>query len=118
MPQRPTRRLSQKASFPAPMAEMTPNPVMATRLLLAGMGGFLCLAGSALKGTVPLLGFEPLVNVRSAEAPVLAHFGGRDPAALGKVVEGRLGDLEVAVELLNGQDVGVHWRLPDSRDKK
>src|SRR3989338_549091 len=107
MPDRPALSESQNASFPAPMAEMTPRPVMATRLLVGGMDGRLSL--SALEWAVPLLGLEPLIDVAAAEAPVLAHLGCRDAAVLGQGVERRLGDLEVAVQLLNGQDFSLLW---------
>src|SRR3989338_1884233 len=109
IPQRPARSASQKASLPEPMAVMTPKPVIATRL---GAGiAVLLSAVSALQRPIPLLGLQPAVNVAAAEAPVLAHLGSRNPASLRQGIESGLGNLEVAVQLLNRQNVafqGLH----------
>src|SRR3989338_5202656 len=112
MPQRPARSASQKASLPEPMAVMTHKPVIATRL---GAGiAVLLSAVSALQRPVPLLGLQPAVNVAAAEPPVLAHLGSRNPAALRQGIQGGLVNLEVAVQLLNRQNIGIDlWhRLP------
>ena len=64
---------------------------------------------STLQRQVPLLRLEPFVNIAAAKAPVLAYLSGRDAAVLGQRIERRLGDLEVAVKLLNRQNVGFSW---------
>ena len=113
---------SQLSVSAAKMAVMTPNPVMATRLLV-GMSFFLLwVAVSPLDRAVPLLGLEPFIDIGPAEPPVLAHLGSRNPAALCQRVQGGLRDLEVAMQLLNGQNVafqGLHWATsPTSKGYK
>jgi len=64
-------------------------------------------AVSALKGAIPLLRLEPLIDIAPAKPPMLAYLGRWDTPVLRQGVEGRLGDLEVAVQLLNRQNVRV-----------
>ena len=60
-------------------------------------------------GPVPLLSLEPLIDLPSPEAPVLADLSGGNPPVLRQRVKGRFGDLEIALELVNREDIGLQW---------
>src|SRR3989338_7958286 len=119
MPHLPFLRASQKASLPEPMAVMTPSPVITT-LLLAAISVLSVLRSSLppLERAIPLLGLQPTVDFTAAKPPVLADLSRRNPPILGQGIERWLGDLQVAMELLKGQNVRIQCFHRGSLDTK
>src|SRR3989338_2378209 len=119
MPHLPFLRASQKASLPEPMAVMTPSPVITT-LFLAAISVLSVLRSSLppLERAIPLLGLQPTVDFTAAKPPVLADLSRRNPPILGQGIERWLGDLQVAMELLKGQNVRIQCFHRGSLDTK